>query len=241
MLVSPPLPPRAPWPVGITARPAREAVLDSPRDLDRFLAGVERRAFRLAQIALRDADDALDVVQDAMMQLASRYAARPPAEWRPLFYRILNNRIHDFQRRRRVRNRVLAWLPGRREELPDGIDPLDNLPDAGPLPLEELQQKHDQKTEAIEHALGLALVGFGKLAGMLVLEGRRTDDDRELYELEVEDLGRMSEIERIKLVSVVSSVACVARARAVARSARMAGVEIAIEGAKNVVALKAAK
>jgi RNA polymerase sigma-70 factor (ECF subfamily) len=129
----------------------REIDLDSTRELDRFLASVERRAFRLAEIALRDTEDALDVVQDAMMQLASRYGARPAEEWRPLFYRILNNRIHDFQRRRRVRNRVLAWLPGRREDLPEETDPLDNLPDTGPLPLEELQER--EALEALELAL----------------------------------------------------------------------------------------
>jgi RNA polymerase sigma-70 factor (ECF subfamily) len=140
MMVSDTLPPPGHWSGSAAlARPQTEAALDSTRELDRFLAGVERRAFRLAEIALRDAEDALDVVQDSMLQLATRYADRPPAEWRPLFYRILNNRIHDFQRRRRVRNRVLAWLPGRHADLPEEGDPLDNLPDPAPLPPEELQ------------------------------------------------------------------------------------------------------
>ena len=35
------------------------------------VAGVERKAFRMAHIALRDEDDALDAVQDAMLQLDS--------------------------------------------------------------------------------------------------------------------------------------------------------------------------
>lgn len=81
------------------------------RDLERFLASVEQRAFRIARIALRDDEDALDSVQDAMLQLARRYAHRPAEEWRPLFYRILQNRIRDHQRRRQVRNRLFAWWP----------------------------------------------------------------------------------------------------------------------------------
>jgi RNA polymerase sigma-70 factor (ECF subfamily) len=116
---------------------AREAGLDSTRELERFLAGVERRAFRIAQIALRDTDDALDAVQDAMLKLATHYAARPADEWRPLFYRILGSRIADQQRRRRVRNRVLAWLPGRTDGEADE-DPLENLPDSAPLPPQAL-------------------------------------------------------------------------------------------------------
>jgi RNA polymerase sigma-70 factor (ECF subfamily) len=94
--------------------------------LNQFLASVQLKAFRIAQIALRQEQDALDVVQDAMLQLARAYGQRPEAEWKPLFYRILENRIRDVQRRRMVRNRVMAWLPFRKneedEELPDPIE-----------------------------------------------------------------------------------------------------------------------
>jgi RNA polymerase sigma-70 factor (ECF subfamily) len=92
------------------------AVLEQTRELDKFLGEIERRAFRMAQVALRDPDDAMDAVQDAMLKLARNYAARPSAEWRPLFYRILENGIRDLQRRRSVRKRFMVWLPGPKEE-----------------------------------------------------------------------------------------------------------------------------
>jgi RNA polymerase sigma-70 factor (ECF subfamily) len=91
---------------------AEGLVLERKGELERFLASVEQRAFRIARITLRDDDDALDAVQDSMLKLARRYADRPVEEWRPLFYRILQNRVRDFQRRRQVRNRIFAWLPG---------------------------------------------------------------------------------------------------------------------------------
>jgi RNA polymerase sigma-70 factor (ECF subfamily) len=91
---------------------AEGLVLERKGELERFLASVEQRAFRIARITLRDDDDALDAVQDSMLKLARRYADRPAEEWRPLFYRILQNRVRDFQRRRQVRNRIFAWMPG---------------------------------------------------------------------------------------------------------------------------------
>jgi len=88
--------------------------LDHARRLNQFLASVEKRAYQIAKFAVRDADDALDIVQDAMMQLARRYGERSSDQWKPLFYRILQNRIRDCQRRRMVRNKLFGWLPGRR-------------------------------------------------------------------------------------------------------------------------------
>ncbi|MBC7983903.1 MAG: RNA polymerase sigma factor [Candidatus Obscuribacterales bacterium] len=114
---------------------AEDGALDRAQSLDEFLASVEKRAFQIARIAIRDADDALDIVQDAMLQLARRYSTRPHAEWKPLFYRILQNRIRDCQRRRMVRNKIFAWLPGARSN--DGeteVDPLENVSDERPGP-----------------------------------------------------------------------------------------------------------
>jgi len=122
--------------------------------LNRFLAGVELKAFRMARAALRNDDDALDAVQDAMLQLARSYAARPSDEWRPLFYRILENRIRDLQRRRVVRNRIMAWLPfGPRDE--EGGDPPDPIAEAvSPDPLPVAQLEMDEAMGALEVAIG---------------------------------------------------------------------------------------
>jgi RNA polymerase sigma-70 factor (ECF subfamily) len=104
------------------------------RALNGFLMEIERKAYRMAQIALRHEEDALDAVQDAMIQLARRYADRPPQEWRPLFYRILENRIRDTQRRRTVRGRVMAWLPWNADDEGDAPDPMAQAPDPTPGP-----------------------------------------------------------------------------------------------------------
>lgn len=121
------------------------------RALNQFLAGVELKAFKIAQAALRHEDDALDAVQDAMLQLARAYSDRPPEEWKPLFYRILENRIRDMQRRRTVRGRVMAWLPLRGEDDDEDSDPVAQAPSLEPQPVRRLEL--DEAVGALEKAL----------------------------------------------------------------------------------------
>jgi RNA polymerase sigma-70 factor (ECF subfamily) len=129
----------------------RDSTQDAARALDAFLASVERKAFRIAQIALRHEADALDVVQDAMMQLSSRYGSRPAAEWKPLFYRILENRIRDVQRRRSVRGRVMSYLPWRNDDDEDIADPIEQAADHSPQPPAQLEA--DEAMKVLEQAI----------------------------------------------------------------------------------------
>jgi RNA polymerase sigma-70 factor (ECF subfamily) len=131
------------------------SIKDRTRALNQFLASVELKAFRIAQIALRHEDDALDAVQDAMLQLARAYGERPAEEWKPLFYRILENRVRDVQRRRMVRNKVMAWLPFRRgEEGDEPPDPIEQAvsPEAPPshkLEVDEAMQALEKAVQAL--------------------------------------------------------------------------------------------
>ena len=125
---------------------------DRCKALSQFLAGVEVRAFKIAQAALRHEDDALDAVQDAMLQLARAYSDRPAEEWKPLFYRILENRIRDMQRRRTVRNRVMSWLPFRAEAEESEPDPIAEAASDDPLPARRLEI--DEAMSALEKAIG---------------------------------------------------------------------------------------
>lgn len=126
--------------------------LQNERQLNQFLMEVERRALRMAEIAVRDRDEALDLVQEAMIKLARNYAERAENEWAPLFYRILQNGIRDWHRRQKVRNRVMVWF-GRSRNDDDDYDPVASAPDpAGRAPVEELQT--DQAMQQLESAIG---------------------------------------------------------------------------------------
>lgn len=107
---------------------------DGTRALERFLRGIERRALRMAEYATGQRDEALDLVQETMLGFVRRYADRPEREWPPLFHRVLDSRLTDWHRRRRVRGRWLAvWLGGNDE---DDIDPIAQAADPdepGPL------------------------------------------------------------------------------------------------------------
>jgi len=153
-LPAPPLPPADCSPVGM----ARETT----DPLEAFLVGVERRAFKMAMLTTRDEDEALEVVQEAMVALVTRYRERPAGEWPALFQRILNSKLMDWHRRQqRQQRRFGVWSLltglGRPEDQDEGAmgDPLDAIPDPngrdglGALTVEQLSVAMEQAIAAL--------------------------------------------------------------------------------------------
>lgn len=103
--------------------------------LDCFLRTVERRALRMAQLAVGDVDDALELVQDGMLGFVKSYADKPEGDWPPLFWRVLDSRIQDHHRRQSVRRRWRVFFKAdadgeeERDLLAEVADPIG----AGPL------------------------------------------------------------------------------------------------------------
>jgi len=138
--------------------------LQREQELNRFLAEVEKRALRIAEISVRDRDEALDLVQDAMIKLARKYADRGSDEWTPLFYRILQNGVRDWHRRQVVRSRVMVWF-GRSGNEDNDYDAVAAAPDPkGRTPDEQLQSQ--EAMQCLETAVG-ELPGRQKEAFML--------------------------------------------------------------------------
>jgi RNA polymerase sigma-70 factor (ECF subfamily) len=87
----------------------------------------------MARIATRNSDEALDIVQDAMLKLVEKYSDRSEAELGPLFHCILQSRIRDWYRRSSVRNRFRSWLGSDAADEEDALqliaDPMGRTPE----------------------------------------------------------------------------------------------------------------
>lgn len=109
--------------------------LSRANQLNLFLADVEKRAWRIAVVAVNNPDDAADITQDSMLALVEKYSHKAPPEWPPLFWRILNNKIKDHLRRSKVKHRWLSLIGSSTDE--PNENPLEQLHhhDVGPLTL----------------------------------------------------------------------------------------------------------
>lgn len=112
--------------------------------MDEFLQSIELKAYRMALIAVGEHADALDLMQDSMFKFVSHYSEKPAEQWKPLFYRILQNRIRDWHRHQKVKKLVYFWKQDTDEDM------INQLPDADPhaesLPDEALNKNQLQKS-----------------------------------------------------------------------------------------------
>ena len=126
----------------MTVSSAGEISESLPLSMDEFLQSIEVKAYRIALFAVGEHADALDLIQDSMIKLVTKYEQRPAQEWKPLFYRILQNRIRDFHRQQKVRSLVHLFKPANKEEEPQEIPDLAPHPDGVPeLALDKEQQQ----------------------------------------------------------------------------------------------------
>lgn len=115
-----------------------------PASLEVFLAEVGPRAFRFAEAGLRQREDALDAVQDAMERMLG-YRGRPVEEWTPLFWSILRRRIIDLQRRRNFR--LKFWAPQDEQDQDSTLDWADDT--VGPAQTHELHEDYARLVQAL--------------------------------------------------------------------------------------------
>ena len=101
-----------------SAAASADATLTHGRALDQFLREHERRALRMAELGTRQREEAMDLVQDAMLGFVKSYAfneakAAPRCDWAKLFFTVLDSRLTDWHRRQSVRNRFRVFFFGR--------------------------------------------------------------------------------------------------------------------------------
>ena len=102
-------------------------------NIELFLQQRERRAYTMAFVSVRHREDALDIVQDSMLKFVAKYAGKSPSEWAPLFYRVMQNQIKDWQRRSFVRNKWRVWFNSSAEDSAQTLEEMQDHTAKDPL------------------------------------------------------------------------------------------------------------
>lgn len=122
----------------------------SAQEISDFLRQVEKRAFRQTSYAVRDDHAALDIVQDAMLKLADKYANKPITEYPMLFQRILQNTTRDFWRRQKVRNLWTSLFSSFGPQDDEEYDPLETI---------DVEGSENDPAEQLERSQTMYLIG----------------------------------------------------------------------------------
>ncbi|MBX3652718.1 MAG: RNA polymerase sigma factor [Ramlibacter sp.] len=136
------------------------------QELSELLKSVEKRAFKRALYHVRDAEAALDIVQDSMLKLAEHYGDKPAAELPMLFQRILSNCMLDWFRRQKTRNALFS-----------NMGDFESASDDGDFDLLETYAAADgsQSAESSEQSLGRAQILREIEAEIQQLPGRQRE------------------------------------------------------------------
>ncbi|MCV2883782.1 RNA polymerase sigma factor [Aestuariibacter sp. AA17] len=126
------------------SRSESDSITDKvPISIEAFLQDVEKKAYRIALFSVREHAEALDLLQDAMVKLVTKYADKKPNEWKPLFYRILQNRITDWHRQQKVKSFIGFFTNS------DGEDTTEDYSHAAPhydeLPDQSMETSQQQQ------------------------------------------------------------------------------------------------
>lgn len=121
----------------------------SAQELSDFLRQIEKRAFRQTAYAVRDDHAALDIVQDAMLKLADKYASKPVEEYPMLFQRILQNTTRDYWRRQKVRNLWTSLFSSFGSSEDEAYDLLETI---------EVEQAGSNPSDQLERSQIMALI-----------------------------------------------------------------------------------
>ena len=131
----------------------QKTAINNYHTMEQFLRYIERRAFHFVRISVDNVEDAHDIVQTSMYKLVKNYTDKSPADWMPLFYRIMSNKITDFHRRQSLRERFFFQVPVENEEDKDYLQSQVLLGVAleseAPLPSLERERQIDKLTQII--------------------------------------------------------------------------------------------
>lgn len=128
-----------------------DITLENRQALNRFLSNMERRAFRMAELATSNTDQAMEIVQDSMFALVNKYSNKNESDWGPLFHRILQSKIRDCYRRSATRNSVFGLLRFKDEDKEDPIQTYEDTRSHGPETTSDNEQMMDVTVDAIRN------------------------------------------------------------------------------------------
>jgi RNA polymerase sigma-70 factor (ECF subfamily) len=128
----------------------------STQELEVFLREVSHKAYRQAFFSVKNEESAMDLVQESMLKISSKYGDKPKEELPMLFTRILQNCILDFHRRQKVRNTWTTLFSSfQKNEGEEEYDVLENLlaQDGSQNASAQDEIEQSQNMTAIENAI----------------------------------------------------------------------------------------